>query len=96
MPLLRRHAAMKARPWRWIVASVPLLALLCGAAAALALSPAPGTSIVNRVTLLYGDASGVLLPAASATVSVPITGAPLLHIEMTPESDPVAAGTTTP
>ncbi|MBN1663725.1 MAG: DUF11 domain-containing protein [Deltaproteobacteria bacterium] len=57
-----------------------------------ALTPAPGTPIVNKATVQYGDANGNPLSAFSNTVSTLLSGAPRLRLAKTADSDPVAAG----
>ncbi len=66
--------------------------LLLWTAAGWAASPAPGTPIVNRVFVQYRDTYGNPLPQASHSISVPLSAAPLLSLEKTADSDPVAAG----
>ena len=94
MTLLRCQMAMKAHPWRWVFAIALVMALFLGASAGHALSPAPGTPIVSTTTVGYSDVSGNSLPSLTSSVTVFIAGAPLLRLEKTADSDPVAAGTT--
>jgi len=82
----------RAHPWRWVFAIVLAAVLLGRAAAGFALSPAPGTLIVNTATVQYRDVNGNPLSAISNTVSVPLSGAPKLQITASADADPVAAG----
>ena len=66
--------------------------LLLWTAGAQALSPPAGTPIENTAAAQYGDAGGNPLSAISNTVSISLSGAPLLRLEKTADSHPVAAG----
>ncbi len=91
--LLRQKPAMK-YSLRWVYLLILAVVLLGWTAAGWAITPAPGTPIVNRVTAQGSDANGNPLPEASATVATPLAGAPLFRLEKTASSDPVAAGAT--
>ncbi|MHB8092504.1 MAG: DUF7507 domain-containing protein [Syntrophales bacterium] len=91
MALFRRPLLMAAYPRRWFFAFA-LAVLFFWTAGAAALTPVPGTPIVNRAIVQFGDANGNSLSAVSNTTSTPISAAPRLHLEKTADSDPVAAG----
>lgn len=93
MKFLRQRAEMRCCPG-WVSAVVFVVLSLWTANGA-ALTPPPGTLIVNTATVNYGDANeNPLSSAASNTVSITLSGAPLLRIEKTADSNPVAAGAT--
>lgn len=93
MSFLRQKLAMKYSQ-RWVNLLILAAVLLGWTAAGWAITPAPGTPIVNRATAQGSDANGNPLPEASATVAAPLAGAPLFRLEKTASSDPVAAGAT--
>jgi uncharacterized repeat protein (TIGR01451 family) len=68
---------------------------LCGSAAGFALSPPPGTPLTNTASISYSTDNGTPLPIAFETATITLAGAPLLHLEKTVDSDPVAAGAST-
>ena len=63
-----------------------------GAAALFALTPPPGTPVVNIATVSYADANGNTLPPETATVQTPIAGAPVLVVAKNASSNPVSTG----
>ncbi|MCX5849995.1 MAG: hypothetical protein NTW65_11185 [Deltaproteobacteria bacterium] len=98
MKAFLRHIAEIGFPQGRFFAIVLAVVLCLWTAGAMALSPPVGTPIVNTATVQYrdangtGDALGSSLSALSNTVSFPLSGAPLLRIEKTADSNPVAAG----
>lgn len=93
MTFLRRQKKAMTFPKRCGFA-VFMAVLLLWAAVAMALSPVPGTPIVNKAAVSFGDANGNPRPAVSHTISAPIAAAPKLVLEKTVDSNPVAAGAT--
>lgn len=83
---------MTTYPWRWGFAIALAALLFCRGVAALALSPAPGTAIVNTVSAQHKDANGNARPATDASATFALHGAPVLHLHKTAASDPAAAG----
>ncbi len=86
---------------RYILPRIPFLAavitaclwlILCGPGETSALSPPPGTPVVNRAVAQYADANGNPLPEVSAEVETPLSGGPVLGIQKLESSDPVAMG----
>ncbi|HNS33246.1 MAG TPA: SdrD B-like domain-containing protein, partial [bacterium] len=63
-----------------------------GTSALWALTPPPGTPIVNKASARYADTNGNSLPQVEATVQTPVAGAPVLAVSKTASSDPVAMG----
>ncbi|MHB8828971.1 MAG: DUF7507 domain-containing protein [Syntrophales bacterium] len=80
-----------AYPRRWAFASA-LAVLLFWTAGAAALTPVPGTPIVNRATVRFSDAGGNPLSPVNDTISAPLAAAPRLRLEKTADSEPVADG----
>jgi len=70
------------------------MVVFAGTAALSALSPPPGTPIVNSAFADYSDAGGNRFPQIMATVHTPISGAPVLSVVKTASTNPVAMGST--
>jgi uncharacterized repeat protein (TIGR01451 family) len=83
---------VRLRPWIGVLTLA--VVLLFWTAAGWTLSPAPGTPILNTVTAQYRDANGNSRPEVSSSISSPISAAPRLRLDITAESNPVAAGST--
>jgi uncharacterized repeat protein (TIGR01451 family) len=93
MKVFLHHKAEKSFPRGRLLAILLAAALNLWATGVMALSPPAGTPIINKAIVQYGDANGNPLSAISNEVSSPISGAPLLCLEKTADSDPVAPGT---
>lgn len=93
MKAFLHHKAENSFPRGRLLAMLLAVVLGLWTAGAQALSPPAGTPIVNKATIQYGDANGNPLFAISNEVSSPVSGAPLLRLEKTADSDPVAPGT---
>ncbi len=94
MAILPRNMTIGVNPWRRVFTIFLAILISLWTARGMALTPDPGTLIVNKATVQYVDANGNPLSADSNNVSVPLSGAPRLRLEKIADSDPVAAGST--
>lgn len=95
-----RHKAEMACPWGRMFAMALAVMISLWTAGAVALSPPPGTPIINTASAKYrdanggGDAIGNPLSQTSNSVSFPISGAPRLKITAVAGPNPVSPGAT--
>lgn len=95
-----RHKAEMACPWGRMFAMALAVMISLWTAGAVALSPPPGTPIINTATATYrdvnggGDALGNALSSTSNSVSFNLSGAPLLKVTAVAGPNPVAPGQT--
>lgn len=59
-----------------------------------ALTPPPGTPIVNTASLTFQDSNGNSFPQITASVQTPVSQAPVLVVNKTASSNPVSMGST--
>ncbi|HOJ40905.1 MAG TPA: hypothetical protein PK644_10635, partial [bacterium] len=79
--------------WRKRVGGVIVFSLFFLATGlSLALTPPPGTPVVNTVFVDYRDARGNALPRVTASVQTPVSAGVVLKISKQASSDPVAMG----
>ena len=87
-------------PWGRMFAMALAVMISLWTAGAVALSPPPGTPIINTATATYrdvnggGDALGNALSSTSNSVSFNLSGAPLLKVTAVAGPNPVAPGQT--
>lgn len=89
-----RRQPIRVKYLRLWFCTIAIAFLFLWTAMGMALSPAPGTPILNKASVQYGDANGNPLPVASHMISTSLSGGTLLNLEKTADSDPVVAGAT--
>jgi len=89
-----RRQPIRVKYLRLWACAIAIAVLFLWTAMGMALSPAPGTPIVNKAFVQYSDAKGNPLPVASHMISASLSGGTLLNLEKTADSDPVVAGAT--